>query len=463
METVNVQTIMQEIRERIRARSATPRVSAGPDLSAALEPPELTALEAAVQSLDASKSLAGELPPQPRSMRGWLGGLLVKLVRRMLFWYTPQIREFQAGAVNAFNAQLGLLRTLAIGNQQNAGMLLDVQRGVEKLEQALRPETLARERLSERLEAERADREAVEQALSALARASEQLSQRLEQEMAARDQLAEKARQMETLVHHLRAENSHQSARISILLEEVRKKTATAPGALDPRLADEESHKLDAFYSAFEERFRGAEADIAEQLRFYLPWLEKHQIGMPGMPILDLGCGRGEWLSLLSAAGLEAYGVDTNRVFVAACREKGLRVTEEDALAHLRGLPDAHLGAVTGFHIIEHLPLDVLVNLIDETVRVLKPGGLAIFETPNAQNVLVGSHNFYLDPTHVRPIPCLVAQFLLEARGLCNVEILQLHPYAESYRAKDGGTELAQRFNDYFYGPQDYAVIGYRV
>jgi O-antigen chain-terminating methyltransferase len=93
----------------------------------------------------------------------------------------------------------------------------------------------------------------------------------------------------------------------------------------------------------------------------------------------------------------------------------------------------------------------------------LKPGGLAIFETPNPQNVLVGSHNFYIDPTHRHPIPCLTAQFLLEARGLCDVEIVHLHPYAESYKVLDGGTELARRFNEYFYGPQDYAVIGRRV
>jgi O-antigen chain-terminating methyltransferase len=180
------------------------------------------------------------------------------------------------------------------------------------------------------------------------------------------------------------------------------------------------------------------------------------------MPILDLGCGRGEWLEILTETGLEAYGVDTNQIFVGQCREKGFRVIEEDALQHLRSLPDSRLGAVTGFHIIEHLPLDVLIKLIDETVRVLKPGGLAIFETPNPQNVLVGSHSFYIDPTHRHPIPCLTAQFLLEARGLCDVEIVGLHPFAESYHVLDG-TELARRFNEYFYGPQDYAVIGRRV
>ena len=469
---VNVQTIMQEIRERIRARSAAPRVPAQPVFSPAIEPPRLSALESAVRSLDAAKSLAGEMPPQPPSLRGWLGGVLVRIVRRMLFWYTPQIHQFQAGVVAAFNTQLDVLRTLSAGDQQNAGLLLDVQQGVEKLEQALRPEMRAREQLADRLEAECAKREAVERTLAAQARASEQfeqLAQKLDAEVAAREQLVakahqmtEKVRQADTAIQSLRAEISHQTARISILLEEVRKSSGAVSSPFEPRLAEEDRHKLDALYAAFEQRFRGTQADIAERFRGYLPRLQERQVGTPAMAILDLGCGRGEWLGMLSEAGLEAYGVDTNRVFVAACRERGLRVSEEDVLEHLRRLPDARLGAVTGFHLIEHLPLDILIKLIDETVRVLKPGGLAIFETPNPQNVLVGAHNFWLDPTHIHPIPCVAAEFLLEARGLCNIEIVQLHPYADSYLL-NGETELAQRFNDYFYGPQDYAVIGYRV
>jgi O-antigen chain-terminating methyltransferase len=198
-------------------------------------------------------------------------------------------------------------------------------------------------------------------------------------------------------------------------------------------------------------------------MRHFLSVLQAEHIGGRGMPVLDLGCGRGEWLELLCESGLEARGVDTNRIFVAECEERGFNVIQVDALEHLRRLPDASVGAVTGFHIIEHLPPDILVKLIDETIRVLKPGGLAVFETPNPQNVLVGCHNFYIDPTHRHPIPCLLAQFILEARGLCNVEIVQLHPYPESRHVPDGDTQLAQRFNEYFYGPQDYAVIGRRV
>jgi hypothetical protein len=94
---------------------------------------------------------------------------------------------------------------------------------------------------------------------------------------------------------------------------------------------------------------------------------------------------------------------------------------------------------------------------------VLKPGGAVIFETPNPSNVLVGSHNFYLDPTHRNPLPSAPVKFIAEARGLCRVEIIDLHPYPESFRVKDGGIDIVKRFNEYFYGPQDYAVVGWKV
>jgi SAM-dependent methyltransferase len=467
---VNVQTIMQENRERIRQRSAPPRLTAEPE-SAGPELLDMGALETAIDSLHLRKSLVGELPPQPPSFRGRLGGLLVKAVRRMLFWYTPQIRDFQAGVVAVFDEQMSVLRSFAITNQQNRDLLQDVkgrlerlEPALEKMERALDAEGRAREHLVERLDEERAARTILEQALGAETRAREHLMQRVEVETTAREQMAGKLRQVDLAIQQLRAENSHQSARISILLEEARRKKATLADEPQPvQLPDEDRHKLDGLYMALEDRFRGGRVEIEERLRFYLPLLEKHRIGTQRMPILDLGCGRGEWLEILSEADLDAYGVDTNRIFIAQCKARGLRVVEEDALQHLRSLQDGRLGGVTGFHIIEHLPLDVLIKLIDETVRVLKPGGLAIFETPNPQNVLVGAHNFYIDPTHRHPIPCLTAQFLLEARGLCDVEIIHLHPYAESYRVLDGRTELAQKFNDYFYGPQDYAVIGRRV
>jgi len=189
--------------------------------------------------------------------------------------------------------------------------------------------------------------------------------------------------------------------------------------------------------------------------------IEEAKVGTPESLILDIGCGRGEWLWLLREAGYTATGIDTNRVMLEECRARGLEVIEANVLAYLRTLPDASVGAVTGFHIIEHLPFPVLLKLLNETMRVLKSNGLAIFETPNPQNILVGSNNFYTDPTHLNPLPSLLTKFILENAGFVQVEVKNLNPYKDAFKVS--GSELAERFNDYFYGPQDYAVIGHKL
>lgn len=182
------------------------------------------------------------------------------------------------------------------------------------------------------------------------------------------------------------------------------------------------------------------------------------------MPVLDVGCGRGEWLDLLRENHLQASGIDLNRVLLALCQERGLPVMEAEAVAYLRSLPEASLGAVTVFHVIEHLPLPHLLDLLDAALRALKPGGVAIFETPNPNNMFVSSRYFYLDPTHRHPIPPLLGRFLAEARGFARVEILELHPWPEQHHVdtRTGG-DMAARFNECFYGPQDYAIIGWKA
>jgi O-antigen chain-terminating methyltransferase len=101
------------------------------------------------------------------------------------------------------------------------------------------------------------------------------------------------------------------------------------------------------------------------------------------------------------------------------------------------------------------------MRVCDESVRVLKPGGALIFETPNAENVLVGSYYFHFDPTHRKPLPSPTMRFIFEARGLTDVEVINLHPSETS--KVEGDSELTKRFNEFFYGPMDYAVLGWKV
>jgi O-antigen chain-terminating methyltransferase len=252
-----------------------------------------------------------------------------------------------------------------------------------------------------------------------------------------------------------------QGQRSERLLAEARRRL---PAPFDQKqleaIVSETDHTLDAFYASFDEQFRGTREEIKERLKVYLPLIRQQGIGSAEMPILDVGCGRGEWLELLKEQQLRGVGVDSNRVLVGQCAERGLEVVEEDLISYLNHLKDASFGAVTGFHIVEHLPIETLVQFLNEAVRVLKPGGAVIFETPNPQNVLVGSCNFYFDPTHRNPLPNQVMRFLLESRGFVRVEVLTLNPSDDT--PVEGDSELARRFNQYFYGPMDYAVIGYR-
>ncbi len=261
---------------------------------------------------------------------------------------------------------------------------------------------------------------------------------------------------------YLKIDLAQQKRLIALFLEEARQRLPE-PFTQEQlqSFVQEDQHLLEAFYVAFEDHFRGSREDILGRLKVYLPLLDAAKAGTLDFPILDVGCGRGEWLELLSQSGYTARGIDLNRVMVEQCKARNLDVSESDVIAYLQSLPDTSFGAVTGFHIIEHLPFETLVRLLDETVRVLKPGGLAIFETPNPENVLVGSCNFYFDPTHCNPLPSPMIKFLVEARGLCKAKIINLHPYPETFKVN--GSELAERFNEYFYGPQDYAIVGYKL
>jgi O-antigen chain-terminating methyltransferase len=219
---------------------------------------------------------------------------------------------------------------------------------------------------------------------------------------------------------------------------------------------------VDALYVGFEDRFRGPWLEIKERLRPHVERVRSRRPAAPGKPLLDIGCGRGEWLELLSEAGIEAYGVDSNEYAVAACARRGLPARHADALAHLAGLPDGALGAISIFHVIEHLPTEILLKLLDEARRTLMPGGLLMLETPNPESIKVGASTFYTDPTHLRPIPPQVAEFLVGRCGFVNLETVRLNPYPESAIIRED-TEAARRLNELMYGPQDYAILAQRA
>lgn len=215
----------------------------------------------------------------------------------------------------------------------------------------------------------------------------------------------------------------------------------------------------DSFYHRLENRYRGSVEEIARRLTIYLPDVEAAHIRTGRKPAMDIGCGRGEWLGLLRDNGIEAFGVDTNPVQIKAAKEQGLDVREGDALKALAEMEEGSLSLITAHHLVEHLPFDAVAWITREAMRVLAPGGVLLFETPNTRNVLVGATTFHTDPTHLKPMPEQVLGVLFETAGFDPVEVRHLHPHErfEEFLAKpDFNDELAFLM----FGPQDLAVLG---
>jgi O-antigen chain-terminating methyltransferase len=220
-------------------------------------------------------------------------------------------------------------------------------------------------------------------------------------------------------------------------------------------------------YVALEEAFRGSTEVIKERAREYLDDV----LALPRKgPVVDVGCGRGEWLEVLKESGVDAYGIDLNADFVEGCVARGLDVRLADAFQHLAKVPERSLTAVTAFHVAEHVSIERLIELIDLSIRALEPGGLLILETPNPDSLVVGASTFYIDPGHVRPLNPLFLGFLVGARGLADVEVRYKHPADDGVPPPDRERPWAvdllpviEAVNHRIFGPLDYAVLGRRV
>jgi O-antigen chain-terminating methyltransferase len=337
--------------------------------------------------------------------------------------------------------------------QRQEGGLKDVNAALEKSNAALEQSNAALEKSSASLRDQA-------RALTRLQTLLQQQEETVRAKEARIQTLEKRLAQLTTTVHV-------QEGRLRGFVEETRRRTTAPVVQPHPDAASNDYSGMDSLYLTFEDQFRGSREEIKTRLETYLPRIRQ---ASTGVPIVDLGCGRGEWLELLRDLGMLARGVDLNPKMAEECRKRGLEVAEGDAIAYLRSLPDACLGAVTGFHVIEHLPWGGFVTLLDETVRVLKPGGLAIFETPNPENLIVGSCNFYADPTHYKPLFPPTIQFMAEYRGLVNVEILRLNQrwwahdplrlLPETHELADSLNPLIEIIKERFYGPPDFAVIG---
>jgi O-antigen chain-terminating methyltransferase len=259
--------------------------------------------------------------------------------------------------------------------------------------------------------------------------------------------LADALDRLDHAVEELSRRTGIQEARLSLL--ESGGRGADASGAGPATAAAVLSPGV---YALFEERFRGSPAEIARGQRFYLDLLRD----LPG-PVLDVGCGRGEFLQMLAAEGIPASGVESNPVSVEAARSRGLSVEEADALALLGGRPAGKLGAVVAFQVVEHWPPEGIFRFLQLSRRALAPGGVLVAETINVDS-LSALKAFYLDPTHVRPVVPDALRFLAEAAGFTEPRIEYRSPLPAADRLT-GSDDDARKLNALLFAPQDYALI----
>jgi len=227
-------------------------------------------------------------------------------------------------------------------------------------------------------------------------------------------------------------------------------------------------------YVAFENRFRGSEADIRARLLQYVELFDGAD------NVLDLGCGRGEFLALLRERGIRAHGLDINHEMIEACRAAGLEALEGDALAYLESLPDASLGGLIAVQVVEHFQPAYLTTFLDVAYHKLKPGAKIVLETLNPSCWFAFFEAYIRDITHAWPLHPETLKFLVVASGFQRVDLRWLSPYPSDAKLQHvelpAGARtaslaaLTQAFNEnvdkanaVMFSYLDYAVVGQRL
>ncbi len=480
LKTEELTEVIRGIRERVRARH--------PAGSAAGVPlPDLIPVVHARDAAEAKVASIGSVNPRPPGLRNSLIQAWKKLVSRTLDWHVREQVEFNRGVMASVEAILEALnennRTLARLAQADAeitGRLSeDLRTGLEGVEERLEGVEKRGLRLLE---------EAVE--LKDVRTHWTEWRQEWERKLSINE------------VQFLRGVADLQSAfqhRVTLLesnfREMVKSQHADFTGALDRSgidiqkrlwedlervratfenlihtelrlirqravIAPAEPRALPGVppapldYARFSERFRGSEDCVAEKQSFYLPLFANRN------EVVDLGCGRGEFLQLLKENGIPARGVDASAETVAVCRSHGLDAECADLFTYLNAIPDLTLDGIFCAQVVEHLPPERVAELVRLATSKLGRNGLLVIETPNPECLAIFATYFYLDPTHSRPVPSALLRFYMEECGMGRIEV---HPLSLAVETMPSLAALPEEFRGAFFGGLDYAIVGTKL
>jgi O-antigen chain-terminating methyltransferase len=449
--TGELTAIIREIRERVRAQH--PQGSA-----AGLPLPDLMPIVHARDAAEAKVAAVGSVNPRAPGLLNSLVQAVKRLVARLLDWHVREQVEFNRAVMTALGAVLealnennrALARLAAHADEfrAEARELKDIRahwaawradweqklaaneiqflRNVADLQGAFQHRaSLMESNFRDLVRSQHAD------FTGALDRSGVEIQMRLWADL-------ERIRlEFERLIH--------------AQLRLVRQRAAVAaPAPAPPAVTVPERPPID--WLAFAERFRGSREYVQQRQRIYVPRFEGCRA------VLDLGCGRGEFLELMREAGIPARGIDEVAEAVALCRSRGLEAEQAEIFSHLAGLPDASLDGIFCAQVIEHLAPERVLELVRLAAAKLQRGGLLLVETPNPESLAIFTTHFYLDPTHRRPVPPALTVFYLEEAGFGGSEVQRFAP-----EALPGLSDLPESFRQAFFAGLDYAVFARKL
>jgi O-antigen chain-terminating methyltransferase len=449
VDTDELTAILQEVHDRVRARHPEASAPAGavPDLM-----PLLHARDAA----EAKVASIGTLNPRAGGPLNWLAQQAKKAIARALDWHVREQVEFNRNVMACVQATLEALeeiRRTAI--QEEVRELKDIRShwvdwrhewehklvvNETKLLRGLAELNAAYQHRAGQTESFFRDQIKLQHAdfTGAVERSGVDIQKRLWADM-----------------ERLRKDYDHL---IHSELRLIRQRAATVPPAAitpaPPQAQAPSPTPLEFDYGRFAERFRGSEEYVKNGQRFYLPYFTGRRA------VLDIGCGRGEFLELMREAGVPAHGIDLSPESVELCRQKGLQAEAADMFAYLADLPESSLDGIFSAQVVEHLPPERLPEMIRLAASRLQRDGVLAIETPNPECLAIFASHFYLDPTHTRPVPHPLLSFYMEEYGLGGIEVHRLSPAIESMPALAG---LPEDFREAFFGGLDYAIVGRKL
>ena len=479
--------IIQAVRER--ARSAVPNGWFGVE---GVSAPDLMPLTHARDAAEAKVAAIGTVNPRPPGLGNSIAQGFKKLIARMLEWHVREQVEFNRATMACVQASLEAMADLsrsmaALAAHHRQFREETLLREAQLREELLAPLAVSRQQAEELLDIRRhwtEWRAGFEERRNSseihMLRTISELQGAFQHRVTLLDQAfrgmvqTQHAEFKATLGNNL-AEMQvrlwQDAAKLRGQFEELiytelrvlRQKQAHSAATAEPRVEQPAAAAAPAMpidWMRFADAFRGPEEAILERQKRYASRFADASQGSSAHGILDLGCGRGEFLEAAREAGLSARGIDQSAECIALCRAKGLAAEQADLFAYLAAVEDRSLGGVFCSQVVEHLPPERVPALVRLLAAKLRPGALAAIETPNPECLAIFATHFYLDPTHTRPIPPVLLGFYLEEAGMGNVEVERLAPAAESIPALN---DLPASVRDALFGGLDYAIFARKL